>query len=393
MKRILNLLLAAATLLSVAACSSDDNDGGEKIATPQKLYLPRDQYAVDLALGQDVTFEWKNSSTNNVCYQVLFDTETGDFTDPIFVVTSRANGFFPTVDIPSSMLTTAASLAGCLAGESVTLKWTVRTIRGTEEVTGVQEGGARSIVLTRPNTVDPLPVSVEMLGTATENGAAVKLNAALPIGTKVKEPVLNRKTGAMECFTKFTEGEYTIKDDYKRYYQLLEGGAILCTETEECINTAPEEGIYWVYLDFTTMTWSMKKIEEVNLWTHPWFDKEYTAPMTYEGNGVWAIEDYAWHVGTVGGDKDTRYRFNIIYADNSTERLSFFVFDCTEAYHQHPEDHPQFYNLYRFILSGEDWAHTWKTLNDNEGVGMLATFRIYMNNDKAPNYIHERSFK
>ena len=42
---------------------------------------------------------------------------------------------------------------------------------------------------------------------------------------------------------------------------------------------------------------------------------------------------------------------------------------------------------------GDDWADSWKTLNDSEGVGKKATFHVYMNNTYAADYKHTRSFK
>lgn len=392
MKRIINMLLFVVTLTAVTACDSDDKDRQGELSTPGRLFLPRNQYPLNIAAGQSVVFEWENSPTNNVCYQVVFDKEEGDFSDPAYVITSQANGFMPSLEVPSATLSTIVSLCGGLPGKTTNVKWTVRTIRGLERVTGVEDGGSRILCITLPNTVDPLPATIALQGTATEDQKAVKLNGALPVATTLGKHIAERKKGAMECFTRFTAGTFTVLDDLGRYYALEEDGTLMCTYTEETVNTAPSEGIYWVYLDFTTMTWSMKEIEEVVLWAHPWFGEEDTAPMTYEGNGVWSIEDYAWNVGTPD-KKDTRYHFNVIYADKSIERWSFWDDDCRESSNQNPEADPKFYNVYRFEDLKDSWAHSWKTKNDSEGVGMLATFRVYMNNEKAADYIHERAFR
>lgn len=384
------MLVMAVTLFSVTACDSDDAERQDALSTPGKLYLPRDQYAIDLATGQSVTFEWENSKTDKVSYQVLFDREDGDFSDPVYVITSNANGFFPALEVPATTLTTIAALSGGLPGHSIAIKWTVRTIRGLDKVTGVEEGGSRTLLLTRPNTIDPLPVTVAFEGTATENQAAVALNAALPISSTKGKYIGTRQAGAMECFTKFTAGTFTVQDDLERYFALEEGGTMKCSFTEPTNNQAPAEGIYWVYLDFNTMTWSMKEIKEVALWTHPHFAEEDMAPMTYEGNGVWALVDYAWKVGTPE-KKDTRYHFIVTYADKSIERWSYFKEDCRPE--DNPETDPLFFNVYRFGKMDDAWAHSWKSKGDSEGVGMLATFRVYMNNVKSGNYIHERSFK
>ena len=83
--------------------------------------------------------------------------------------------------------------------------------------------------------------------------------------------------------------------------------------------------------------------------------------------------------------------FNVEYADGSVERWAFWDDDCRN--NATPEADPKFFNVYRFVNLSDEWAHSWKSKNDSEGVGMLATFRVYMNNDKSADFIHERSFR
>lgn len=59
MKRILNMLLLVVTVMAVTACDSDDNNRQNELCSPGKLYLPRDQYPLDITAGQPVVFEWE----------------------------------------------------------------------------------------------------------------------------------------------------------------------------------------------------------------------------------------------------------------------------------------------------------------------------------------------
>ncbi len=391
MKRILNMLLLVVTVMAVTACDSDDNNRQNELCSPGKLYLPRDQYPLDITAGQPVVFEWENSKTNNACYQVLFDKEEGDFSKPAYVITSTANGFMPSLEVSSATMSTIVALCGGLPGQTVTVKWTVRTLKGLDQVTGVQEGGSRTILVTMPNTVDPLPATLALQGTATENQAAIRLNAALPVSATTGKHIADRKQGAMECFTQFSEGTFTVKDDLDRYFTLEENGTLRCTYAEESSNAAPAAGIYWVYLDFNTMTWSMKEIEKVVFWNRPWFGAESKQPMTYKGNGVWEIVDFAWNVGTTS-QKDTRYHFKVYYTDQSIERWAYWNDDFRPE--ENPEANPKCFNVYRFVNAlKDDWVHSWKTTNDSEGINQLATFRVHMNNADKADYFHERSFK
>ena len=391
MKRILYLFLTAVLAATAAACDSDEKDNGAAELSAPQLYFPKDQYAIDIATGLSVIFEWENATTGNVVYQVLFDSEEGDFSNPVYVATSDANGFEPSLEIETGTLSTIATLCGGLPGQTLNIKWTVRSIQGTEQAADGQN--ARTLIVSLPNTVSPLPTTLSIGGTASEGETAGKFNAALPVGTTKGQHIADREEGAMECFTKLSAGSFYVTDNLDRYYALEEDGTLRCTYTEATENSAPAEGIYWIYIDFNTMEWSMKRIEKVEFWNHPWFGSASQVEMTYKGNGVWEIVDYAWVV-TNGSATDTRYYFLATYDDGSVERWSFWDDDCRN--NGTPEADPKFYNIYRFTHSSltDEWAHTWKTReNINEGADKLATFRVHMNNTDNTDYYHERSFR
>ena len=390
MKRILYLLLTAVLAVTAVSCDSDEKGNGAELSAPQ-LYFPKDQYAIDITTGLSVIFEWENATTGNVVYQVLFDSDEGDFSDPVYVATSDANGFEPSLEIETGTLSTIATLCGGLPGQTLNIKWTVRSIQGTEQAADGQN--ARTLIVSLPNTVSPLPVTLAIGGTASEGETAGKFNAALPVGTTKGKHIADREEGAMECFTKLSTGSFYVTDNLDRYYALEEDGTLRCTYTEATENSVETAGVYWIYLNFNTMKWSMKRIETVEFWNHPWFGGASQEEMDYVGNGVWEIVDYAWVV-TNNKDTDTRYYFLATYDDGSVERWSFWDDDCRN--NATPEADPKFYNIYRFTHSSltDEWAHTWKTReNINEGADKLATFRVHMNNTDKADYYHERSFK
>lgn len=391
MKRILYLFLTAVLAATAAACDSDEKDNGAAELSAPQLYFPKDQYAIDITTGLSVIFEWESSSAGSVVYQVLFDSEEGDFSNPAYVATSDSNGFEPSLELETTTLSTIVSLCGGLPGQTTSVKWTVRTIQGLNQYVDAQN--AQTILVTLPNTVDPLPTTLSLQGSASENQGEIKFNAALPIGTTKGQHIADREQGAMECFTKLSAGSFYVTDNLDRYYALEEDGTLRCTYTEATENSAPAEGIYWVYINFNTMKWSMKRIETVEFWNHPHFGAAYQEEMDYVGNGVWEIVDYAWVV-TNGSATDTRYYFLATYDDGSVERWSFWDDDCRN--NATPEADPKFYNIYRFTHSSltDEWAHTWKTReNINEGADKLATFRVHMNNTDNTDYYHERSFR
>ena len=78
--------------------------------------------------------------------------------------------------------------------------------------------------------------------------------------------------------------------------------------------TVEHDGIYWLYVNFSNMTYKFKEISKVELFISSPGNK---AELTYEGNGVWGIMDYAWNVKE-GGNTDSRHKFICTYADGSS---------------------------------------------------------------------------
>lgn len=390
MKKLFMILSAVAALFIVAACEQEETK--LPVAGPDRIYLPRDNYPVDLATGADIIFEWEATKSGNAVYQILFDTADGDFSEPLYIISSDDNGFRPSAKVSALTMSMIVKFAGCLPGETVPIKWIVKTLSGLDSVVGYGKGyEPRTLLVTRANGMDPLPNSLIMSGNATENGGEIHYAKALPISTTKGGFIKDREKGCMECFTQMKPGSIILYDDYDRYYTLSEETGKIYEADQATESTLTLDGVYWIYIDFNTMSWKAREFESVIFWTHPWFAGEDTAPTAYVGNGCWNITDYAWQVGTIAGQHDTRYHFNVTYKDGFTERWAYWDDDCRE--NAAPDDNPIFYNVYRFTGLTDDWAHSWKSKSDVEGVEGLATFTIHMNNTDGENYFHERSFK
>lgn len=392
MKNVLYIMSAALMICCFVSCEQSEVNDYSELIPSNTLYLPRDNYSVDLSLGRDVILEWASSGEGYVLYEVLFDTEDGDFSDPVYILISENSGASPNVTVSSSTLNTIATLAGCLPGNTINIKWTVKVWKGAESMI---YSVSRTLIVTRANTVDPLPLSVYAQGSATENEASIAFSVALPVhsgqGNDNFVSEVTREDGAYECFTRLSSGEFAITDDQERTFILSSDGTIIQGESGET-TVNDDEGIYWLYLNFNTMRWTRTEIEKVEIWNRPWFDNTYLEDMEYKGNGVWAIENYEWECGTVSGNHDTRYYFLCTYVNGSVERWGYFSDDCRQ--NADPDGTPGFYNVYRFDNSSisDEWADSWKTLNDSEGVEQKATFYVYMNNDQSTDYYHTRSF-
>lgn len=392
MKTILkNIMLFAAGALTLGftACEEDGQDLNFKIQPGNELYAPADNASVNLDQGLNTSFEWAPSVAEDggyITYEVLFDKADGDFSAPLAVKNSQMTGSKASLSISAKELNEVAALAGIENAKTGQLKWTVRAGKGLFAQTYTQ---ANVLTVSRINLVDPLPTAVMLKGEAVEDAAGIKLIPAYLDGKAVG-------SGVYECFTKISEGEFTVVDELDRYYKLDASNMTFAIAENPVTNTVSKAGIYWVALDFNAMTYKMREIEKVELWNKPWFghDVPDTAEMTYQGQGEWSISDYAWVVSHEDGRKDTRYYFICTYVDGFKERWAYYSDDCRGDQNSNPGKYPNFYNIYRFDHSklGE-WDDSWKTQNDSEGVGKKATFHIYMNNTYAADYKHTRSFK
>lgn len=391
MKKIIMLLAVGAMALGFSACSDDDKN--TDITPANLLYLPRNNYPIDITTGQTVKFEWQASKAGGnayVIYELLFDKEDGDFSNPLYVISSSNKGYSPEADVSSATLNTLAVRAGCAPGATVALKWTIRVWKGLTSTIYSGDNGVRTLLVTRPNTIDPLPGKVSIEGSVTENQSSLELIPASILHTEKGTYKDERENGAFECFTKLTAGEFNIVDDLGRYFY-LEGKNTLRiseSETEATATTVPNTGIYWVYLNFNTMTFKMKEITKVEfLLSNP----GNKADLTYEGNGVWSIEDYEWNV-KIGGNGDTRHKFICNFADGSVEYWGHFEDDSRGAKESDENKNPLFYNIFRHSFDNK-WENTWKTNEDaKEGFNKLVTFRLHMNNTDARLFLLERSF-
>ena len=237
MKKFIYILFASMLCWFMASCEETETYGD--LVPSDELYFPRDKYTVDLSTGKDIILEWKSSGEGFVVYEVVFDTETGDFSNPLYVILSANNGASPNVTVSSSTLNSIALKAGCLPGSTVILKWTVRVWKGAESALYDE---SRNISVTRANTVSPLPIEVSVSGTATENDETIELVAATPVSDTKGNPnyvsQVQREIGGFECFTRLESGNLTITDDQGRYFILEETGSIRQAEegavTEYC---------------------------------------------------------------------------------------------------------------------------------------------------------------
>ncbi len=234
------------------------------------FYLPRNNATIMLETGNTTHFEWavsKASKNGYITYELLFDKVDGDFSQPLYVLTSDNNGYEPSAKVASSTLNTVATLAGADLGETATVKWTVRAwcglnseIYGSEA--GVPHGISHPYQFRRPDAFGD-----QDFRRNHREQKELTLFAASVIHTAKGKYTDQREAGAYEIFTKLTAGELVITDDLNRHFRLAEKNRLELVKDNEATTavTVEHDGIYWLYVNFSNMTYKFKEISKVEL--------------------------------------------------------------------------------------------------------------------------------
>lgn len=385
----MNILFKNITILALAAtpfvsgCSDEGNEINYNIQTGNKLYLPAEGKSIDLSQGSDVRFEWSPSIAEDngfVSYELLFDRENGDFSQPLAAMTSQLTGSQTYLSVSAKDLNTVARAAGLGTRETGNIRWTVRASKG---INGSVYTESRLLSVTTMNSMSPLPQSITLQGEATEdpqNGINMAVSAGIDNVAATE--------GTFEAFTRIKSGsDFTVVDDLGRYYSLNADGTVTDSETP-VNNRFATEAIYWIKIDFGVMTWESNTISKIEYYAAAWADNQMSTSrvtMDYQGKGVWMLADYENTISDNSAN-DSRHRFNATLGDGSMLYLgtqsslgSAYTTDYLKV------------NLYT-SLGNADWDNTYNFLTTD--CGRAFDCYLYLNADNpAGTWWHEYKFK
>lgn len=240
---------------------------------PTELSSPS-AVTLDVTSSSTVALSWTGGRANDggiILYNVLFDKEGGDFSDPVAKMTSDL-GAGEQLTLTHAALNSIARNAGIKPNETGTLIWTITGAKG-----GVTKhyDGYSSISVTRGDGIDNMPEKLYVGGSAAkEAGQEFRV---------VEEGlyVIYTKLGAGNlCFTSEKSGGFNFFADASG--KLAEG------EGNYSVDAAPESGLARITVNFNTLN---VKIEEVGTTVRlAWgatFNDPATDPMVleYTGNG------------------------------------------------------------------------------------------------------------
>lgn len=308
--RFFYVLAMCVAVLFSTSCTKDMEYKDVQVSAVSQLYEPTDGQSVTLVASSTASlfFEWaaaKAEDSGAPLYEVVFDKEDGDFTNPIYRVVSDNNGVRNYATITHKVLDKVGKAAGINGGETGTIKWTVVASRGLNSVMATQ---ARTLTMTCLKGFSELPNQIYLTGEATEGGTDIL--QAIPCA-------MPDELGVFEVFTKLEEGKsYRLVDNNSEganSYYVNESGVIIEGEGE---TTVTKSGIYRIVLDFTTASIKMTEIQSLGFFFCP--SNEVTFELPYKGRGVFEGESVVEFKQESWG-RDQRYKFLMIYADGTRQ--------------------------------------------------------------------------
>lgn len=349
MKKIYYFLLSLTVLFTACGEDYDLNTG---FTVPTTLKGP-ESVKLDLSSADNIVFSWEGGGANDggiVLYQILFDKESGDFSEPLLKQQSDLGGLTKRTLSPVE-LNKMARLAGLKTGETGSFKWTVTASRGGVERMAETSG---KISITRPD--EEIPEQLYLRGTATEN----------PDGNSAFRTVSD---GIFTIYTNLKSGNLLMADTENKdaaTYTLNSNGVIV--EGSTAWSTEAYDVPIRMTVNFNTKKITIDKISGIRMiWG---CNYETIANMSYIGNGIFESPNTSINFVVPGGPGApewlswTEERYYFIATINNAE----VCWGRNDGVHpERPSDSEPitFYELGEFGWS--QWDHLWKMAGKLDG--------------------------
>jgi hypothetical protein len=361
-----------ALIVASAGCSDDGELKNIHVTTVKKLYEPNDGKLVVLQSSASATlyFEWEHAKAEDsgmVLYEIVFDREGGDFSDPVYRMASDNNGGYNHVTITHKQLNKIAAMMGIESSATGKFIWTIFSSKGVNEVKAEE---SRTIEVTRLAGFADIPIDLYVTGEGSEGGEN------LPAAVKMKAIA----AGEFEVYTQLSAGKSfyfadAVAGTPRRIYTdgelLKEGGT----------TTVATTGVYKVELDFNVGSAVYTQVTGLGLFFSP--TNEILFNLDYIGYGVWKASDKPlnFHQESWGGDERYKFRMFQVKADEEVE-IEWGTLNGTDS-RPNSSSPASYYYVKEVPVS--QWDNKWKFAGEMDGAIIDVTF--YLQADTP--YTHE----
>lgn len=369
---ILPYFFALSILL--VACDDTMGESDNRLSEVETLIEPSDDKAIELetSASASVYFEWDFAEVENggtAVYQIAFDKIEGDFSKPVYVMSSDNHGFNNNVTISHKQLNKIAGMMGVGASETGAFKWTVFSIKGTKSIKAKQEN---KIVVKRLAGFAELPIDVYITGEASEGGTDIAKAQKMKAVAGGEFEVYTELKAGSEFY--FTDG---ITGDSRKF------SASNNIIKEDGVSEVSFDGVYRIILDFNTGAASYTLVQRISFYFPPLNSVLFELP--YIGNGVFQAKSTVTFKQE-GWGRDERYKFMMQVKEDGgngeEKQLEWGTLNATDS-RPNPTS-PESYYYLKLYTDVTQWENKWKLSGDFDGVP--AVYTIYLQADKP--YTH-----
>jgi hypothetical protein len=308
---LVKLTIFASFLIAFVGCKEDDELKDTNVTAVKVLYEPSNGKSVVLQSSASATvyFEWeaaKAEDSGMVLYEVAFDKEGGDFSNPIYKMASDNNGGYNHATISHKQLNKIAGMAGVESAATGKLIWTVFSSKGINEVKAEE---SRTIEITRLAGFADVPVDVYVTGEGSEGG------------TDLSKASIMKSTaaGEFEVYTKLTAGKAYYFTDAKvgtprKFYS--ENGLLKEGTTN---STVAKTGVYRIKLDFNVGSTVYTEVTDMQLFFCP--TNSFLFSLPYVAKGEWKAVSQPITFKQEGWGRDERYKFKMTTINSAGETV------------------------------------------------------------------------
>jgi len=371
MKRSYSQLILASMVIITMIAGCKKNELKHTQVTPvNNLYAPENNAYFNLGVKNTATFEWEAAKAEDngvVLYDVLFDKEDGDFSNPVYIIPSDGNGLQRTLNIPFSDLNRIAEMAGIGPEGIAKLKWTVVSSKGINVQNPIV---SRLIEIERPAGF-PTPAELYISGSATEGGDDLS-----------KAIMLKQVTSsAFEIYTSLKAGEYFFaeKNSGTPVTYFIDGNKL---KSNGKTQVSGAEKVYRIKVDFKDATTDIIEIESVGLWFAP--DDKFLFEIPYLANGVWEKKDANIVFKQESWGRDERYKFRFKTKDSEGSSTDIW-YGSVNNDNQRPTSTTPASFWYMTLVTSDRWNNSFKF--DEAVDNATSTVRVIFNGS-VPEYTH-----
>ncbi|MDQ0108764.1 hypothetical protein J2T02_003904 [Chitinophaga terrae (ex Kim and Jung 2007)] len=367
------LLLIACSIM-MFSCKKDDYSLNTNIQPVAKLTAPLDNKYIKLqpTTSATVSFEWDQARAEDgslVLYEVAFDKENGDFSNPVAKYASDGGGVQNKLTLSHKDLNSIAGKAGIASLATGKLKWTVLASKGYN----IQKAAESKLIeVERPNGFAEIPTDVYLTGEATEAGAelgnALKMKSTAP--------------GVYEIYTSLKNGKYhfTNRNTGTPTTYSISGTAVKeAGESEQTKGTK----VYRIRLDFNNAAANVTEITSIGLWFAPL--NKFLFEINYAGHSTWSAKGQPIEFKQESWGRDERYKFRIATVDADGNAGSEWIGSSNADNSRPTSSTPLSFWELRPIANNDQWNYCYKFAAEADNKN--CDINLYFYTDK--NYTHE----